>query len=135
LVAALALGAAGVLLGTRFVATRESMAPMFWKEAILRASGGATGVTAAFTGLPARLLRSRFAADYDASGAPVLPGLLQSSLQQDIWAKAVKDGNRDYFPMYAGQSAGIIRDLPGAADVVDAIVREARTVVERLGKK
>ena len=91
-------------------------------------------MTTAFTGLPARLIRTRFAADYDASGAPVLPGLLQSSLQQDIWAKAAEEGNSDYFPMYAGQSAGIIRDLPGAADVVEAIVREARAVVERLGR-
>ena len=132
LVAALALGAAGVLLGTRFVATRESMAPMFWKEAISRASGSATAVTSAFTGLPARLIQSRFAADYEASGAPVLPGLLQASLQQDIWAKANRDGNGEYFPMYAGQSAGVIHDLPGAADVVAAIVREARAVVGRL---
>src|SRR5205823_7759801 len=103
-----------------------------WKEAILRASGGATGMTTAFTGLPARLIRTRFAADYDASGAPVLPGLLQSSLEQDIWANAASEGNVDYFPMYAGESAAIIRDLPGAAEVVDAIVREARAVLTRL---
>ena len=35
LVAALALGAVGILLGTRFVATRESMAPEFWKKSLL----------------------------------------------------------------------------------------------------
>ena len=75
LVAARALGAAGVLMGTRFVATRESMAPDFWKQAILRATSDATAVTSAFSGLPARLLRTRFAADYESSGAPTLPGL------------------------------------------------------------
>jgi nitronate monooxygenase len=132
LVAARALGAAGVLMGTRFVATRESMAPLFWKEAILKASSGATEVTRAFTGLPARLLHTRFAADYDASGAAVLPGLLQASLQQDIWAKAAGEQNADYFPMYAGQSVGVIRDLPGAADVVAAIVKEANAILGRL---
>jgi nitronate monooxygenase len=132
LVAARALGADGVLMGTRFVATRESMAPPFWKEAILKASSGGTDVTRAFTGLPARLLRTRFAADYDASGAAVLPGLLQAALQQDIWAKAARDENGDYFPMYAGQSVGVIRDLPGAADVVAAIVREADAVLRTL---
>jgi nitronate monooxygenase len=133
LVAARALGAEGVLMGTRFVATRESMAPLFWKEALLKATSGATGITRAFTGLPARLLHTRFAADYDASGAAVLPGLLQSSLQQDIWAKAARDQNADYFPMYAGQSVGLIRDLPGAADVVAAIVKEADAVIAQLG--
>src|SRR5438067_9009530 len=57
LVAALALGAAGVLMGTRFVATRESMAPEFWKRRILESASDATVVTTAFTGLPARVLR------------------------------------------------------------------------------
>ena len=132
LVAARALGADGVLLGTRFVATRESLAPDFWKQAILRSTSDATAVTTAFTGLPARLLRTRFAADYQSTGAPTLPGLLQAALQQDIWAKAASDGNGDYFPMYAGQSVGVIRDLPGAADVVAAIMDEARAVLTRL---
>src|SRR5204862_1973970 len=64
LVAALALGAQGVLLGTRFVATRESMAPEFWKQAILRSPSHATTVTRVFTGLPARVIRSRFQQEY-----------------------------------------------------------------------
>ena len=132
LVAAQALGAAGVLMGTRFVATRESMAPQFWKASILNASSDATSVTTAFTGLPARLLRGRFADEYAASQAPVLPGLLQAALQQDVWAKAAGDSNADYFPMYAGQSVGIIHNLPGAAEVVDAIADEARQVRDRL---
>ena len=54
LAAALALGAAGVLMGTRFVATKESMAPDFWKRRIVESASDATIVTAAFTGLPAR---------------------------------------------------------------------------------
>src|SRR5437763_3707892 len=52
LVAALALGAAGVLMGTRFVATRESMAPEFWKRRILESASDGTVVPTAFTGLP-----------------------------------------------------------------------------------
>jgi len=132
LVAALALGAAGVLLGTRFVATRESMAPDFWKRAILSASGGDTTTTRAFTGLQARVLKNKFAQDYDGSGAPVLPGLLQAALEQDIWAAAARAGNAEYFPLYAGQSAGIVHDLPSAADVVASIVREAQVVTRGL---
>ena len=110
------------------------MAPAFWKEAILRSTSDATILTTAFTGLPARLLRSRMAADYEASGAPVLPGLLQSSLQQDIWSKAAADHNPDYFPLYAGQSVGLTRGLPSAAEVVDAIVSEANDVVRGLAE-
>jgi nitronate monooxygenase len=129
LAAALALGASGVLMGTRFVATRESMAPDFWKHRIVESASDATIVTTAFTGLPARVLRSRFADDYAVSGAPVLPGLLQAGLEQDIWAAAARARNPDYMPLYAGQSVGLIADLPSASDVVRAIVREASTVL------
>jgi len=127
-IAALALGASGVLMGTRFVATRESTAPEFWKQRILRASSDATVVTTAFTGLAARVLRSKMTDAYASSGAPVLPGLLQSSLQQDIWGKALTAQDGEYYPLYAGQSVGIIHDVPPAADVVAAIVKEARDV-------
>jgi nitronate monooxygenase len=134
LVAACALGAAGVLLGTRFVATRESMAPDFWKQAILRSASDDTTVTRAFTGLPARVLRNRFQQEYDASQAPVLPGLLQASLEQDIWVAAARANKPDYFPLYAGQSVGVIHDLPSAADVVAAIAKEADDVLQRLSR-
>ena len=133
LVAALALGASGVLLGTRFVATKESLAPDFWKRAILESSSDKTTVTRSFTGLPARVLRNRFQHDYEEASAPVLPGLLQSALEQDIWTAAAESGNADYFPLYAGQSVGVIRDLPSAADVVRSIVEEAKTIAKELG--
>jgi nitronate monooxygenase len=132
LVAALALGASGILLGTRFVATRESMAPEFWKRAILAASSDTTTVTRAFTGLPARVVRNKFQQEYEQSHAPVLPGLLQASLEQEMWIAAAKANKPDYFPLYAGQSVGVIRDLPSAADVVTSIVREAATIIGRL---
>jgi len=133
LAAALALGAAGVLMGTRFVATRESLAPDFWKCRIVESSSDATTITTAFTGLPARVLRSRFVDEYAESRAPVLPGLLQAALEQDIWAEATRSGNADYVPLYAGQSVGLIDDLPGAADIVVAIAREAEEQLARLG--
>ncbi|HUG37628.1 MAG TPA: nitronate monooxygenase [Candidatus Limnocylindrales bacterium] len=135
LVAALALGAAGVLLGTRFVATRESQSPEFWKKALLERDGDDTVVTDAFTGLYARTLRNTFNTEYGATGAPVLPPLVQSRAAQDIYAKAVAEQDGEYFPMYAGQGVGLIRDLPGAGDVVHAIVREARAVLEALPRR
>jgi len=73
LVAALALGARGVLMGTRFLATRESMAFATFKKALLEESGDATIVTDVFTGRYARVLRNTFAENNARSGAPVLP--------------------------------------------------------------
>ena len=90
-----------MLLGTRFVATRESMAPEFYKKNLLEREADATIVTDAFTGQWARALRNTFAVEYRASGAPTLPSLLQSSAAQDIFAAAVKRQDGEHFPMYS----------------------------------
>jgi len=135
LVAALALGAAGVLFGTRFVATREAAAPGFWKTLLLERGDGATVVTAAVTGLHARYLRNAFCDEYDASGAPVLPALVQSAAAADIFAAASARQDPGHFPMPSGESLGLIHDLPGAGEVVQAIVREARDVLAGLPRR
>ena len=134
LVAALALGAHGVLLGTRFVATRESTAPEFYKKSLLERDADATMVTDAFTGQWARALRNTFAVEYRAAGAPTLPSLLQAGAAADISAAAVKKQDGEYFPMFSGQSVGLVHNIPGAAEVVESVIREAREVLARLGR-
>ena len=135
LAAALALGAVGILLGTRFVATRESMAPEFWKKSLLEREGDDTTITDAFSGLWLRTLRNTYTARYQTSGAPVLPPLLQTRAAQDIVEEARRRGEGEYFPMLAGQGVGLIRDLPGAGEVVETIVREARAVLTGLPRR
>ena len=135
MVAALALGAVGVLLGTRFVATRESMAPEFWKKSLLERDGDDTTVTDAVSGLWLRTLRNTYTADYQASGAPVLPPLLQAGAAQDVFEAARRRADGEYFPMLSGQGVGLVRDLPGAGEVVETIVREARVVLAGLPRR
>ena len=108
--AALALGASGALIGTRFIATRESGAPDFYKQALLKADSDATTVTDKFTGMYARVLRNEFT----------------------IVKATTEKGSGEYCPMYAGQGVGSLRDLPRAADVVQSLVREARAVITGL---
>ena len=114
LAAALVLGASGILMGTRFVATRESMALEMYKKAILERSGDATTLTDAFSGRYARALRNAFTDGYAMSGAPVLPFFWQLFAASDIYQAAAAQGNPDYFPMWAGQSVGLIHDLPSS---------------------
>jgi len=130
LVAALALGAAGVMLGTRFIATRESIAPEFFKKAVIGAGAGDTVVSAAFTGLPMRTLGNAFTSEY--GDAPVLPPMLQSNVAEDIFRAAGQRGDAAYFPMPAGESAGLITDLPSAASVVETIAAEAARIAASL---
>jgi len=130
LVAALALGAAGAMLGTRFIATRESTAPDFFKTSVVEAGPGDTEVSAAFTGLPMRVLRNAFTTAY--GDAPVLPPMLQSGAAEDIFKAAAARSDPRYASMPAGESAGLISDLPSAADVVRRIVEEAEHVMSAL---
>ncbi|HTO14048.1 MAG TPA: nitronate monooxygenase family protein [Candidatus Binatia bacterium] len=134
LVAALALGAAGVLLGTRFVATRESTAPEFQKKTLLERESDATVVTDAVTGLWARYLRNTYTTEYGASGAPVFPALLQQRAAQDIFGHGAKQSDPAWYPMATGQSVGLIRDLPGAGEVVETIARDARAILDGLAR-
>jgi nitronate monooxygenase len=127
LLAVLALGAGGVMLGTRFVTTRESMAPEAWKR-----DSSETTLTNAFTGLYGRVVRNTFADEYAASGTPPLPPLIHYHAAQDIYSAASSKGDGGYFPLYSGQGLGLIHDLPGAAEVVARIVEEARAAMAGL---
>jgi nitronate monooxygenase len=130
LAAALALGASGVLMGTRFVATRESAAPDFYKQALVERDSDATTITDAFTGLYARALRNAFTEEYQASGAPVIP-VVQQALMADIASASAQRESGNFYPMYAGQGLGMIRDVPAAASVVQNVIAEAeRTLAE-----
>ena len=131
-VAALALGASGVMIGTRFAATRESMAPEMYKKAMVESAGDATTITDAFSGRFARVLRNEFTQRYAASRAPVLPYLWQGSAAGDIHQEAAAQGVRDYFPLWAGQSVGLVHNLPDAAEVLETIVGEARRLLVEL---
>ncbi|PYM14101.1 MAG: nitronate monooxygenase [Candidatus Rokuibacteriota bacterium] len=135
LVAALALGATGVLLGTRFVASREATVPEFWKKALLEHESDATAITDVFTGLWARALRNTMSEEYRTSGAPVLPPLVQRAAAFDVYAASAKQQNREYYPMFSGQSVGLIHDLPGAGEVVATIMREAQDVLAALPRR
>jgi nitronate monooxygenase len=131
LVAALALGARGVLMGTRFLATRESMAFATFKKAVLEESGDATIVTDVFTGRYARVLRNTFAENYARSGAPVLPFPWHYLAAADIYREAAAKDNRDHFPLVAGQSVGLVNNLPTAAEVMETIIQEAQAVLQK----
>ena len=123
--AALTLGASGVLVGTRFVASREGRAPDFYKEALTRRDSDSTVVTDAYSGLYARLLRNRFIDEYTASGAPVLSGYLQGSAAGDVVRAAAERRDAEHYPMWAGQGVGMIRDVPAAGEIVAQLVQQS----------
>jgi nitronate monooxygenase len=132
LVAVLALGAQGAQIGTRFVATQESMVADFRKKAVLEAESDAPLLTDVVSGLWARYLGRAYITAYEATGAPVLPAQVQNRFAQDIFDDANKRQQPEWFPLATGQSAGLIRDLPRAAEIVERIMREAENVLTHL---
>lgn len=129
LVAALALGASGVLVGTRFIATTESGAPMFHKQALVDGDSDQTTLSDAFTGHYARFLSNTFIEEFRQSGATPLPPVLQQMAARDVIEAAGRQGNASYFPLYAGQGVGMIDHVPGAGAIVRSIIDEARATI------
>ena len=92
LAAALMLGASGALMGTRFIATTESGAPPFYKQALVEADSDHTTLSDAFTGHYARFLRNDYIEEYRTSGAAVFPAVIQQLAARDIMEAAAKTG-------------------------------------------
>lgn len=134
LVAALALGAAGVQMGTRFLLARESAAHPVYRRRLLEATETDTVVTRVFTGRPARGLRNRFVEEYLSAGSEPLAWPLQRAAAGDIYAAAQAADDGDYSPLLAGQGLRMLEEEgQGAAGIVEEVVAEAVAVLSRLG--
>lgn len=134
LMASLMLGVEGVLMGTKFIASKESAAPEFYKQALMNKDSDSTTITNVFTGLYARVLRNAFSQEYK-TGTPVFPPLIQQAAISDITKASAEQNSGDYYPMYAGQGVGLIKQIPGSAQIVQTIIAEARELLASLPEK
>jgi nitronate monooxygenase len=123
LVAALALGASGAQIGTRFLLARESGAHSSYRRRLLSASETGTVVTRVFTGRPARALRNRFVEEY--AGSEPLAWPLQGVAAGDIYAASQARDDGDYSPLFAGQGLRMLDKEQGADEIVEEIVTRA----------
>jgi nitronate monooxygenase len=132
LVAALALGAAGAQLGTRFLLSHESGAFPAYQERLLAAAETDTVVTRVFTGRPARSVRNYFIEEHLRSGPEPLFWPLQRMAANDIYNEAASRGEADLTPLLAGQGLRMLDGVKGAAEIVRELVEEAGSVLSRL---
>jgi nitronate monooxygenase len=130
-VAAHALGAAGVQMGTAFLLCDESGAAEAYKAALLAARDDRTTLTRVFSGRPARGLVNRFIADVEAAGVDALPFPLQNALTRPMRTAAAARGDAGAMSLWAGQAAALGRRRP-AADLVGELVRECARLVRDL---
>jgi enoyl-[acyl-carrier protein] reductase II len=137
LAAALALGAHGVWLGTRFIATPEAHAGQLYREAILAARDEDTVRTRCYTGKPLRALKNAYIDDWEGRPNDIQQFPMQAMLS--VQANAMGgligqteglDPARSCFAM--GQSAGGVDAILPAGEIVRTIVAQAQAVIAKL---
>ena len=137
LAAALAFGAAGVLMGTRFLASQESPATADHKQAIVNAGLGDTIPTLVWDilwgedwpgGIRTQSLRNAMTDRWDGKEDDLRAGL-DAVLAEFAAAEARKDTS--LIPLLAGVGAARIRDILPAADIVRTVVRDAEEILKR----
>jgi nitronate monooxygenase len=121
--ASMMLGAAGVQLGTAFLATPESGAPAAHKAAVLNATDDSTSVSPVYSGRAARGVINRLGRELAPHAAELPPYPLQNSLTRDLRAAAARAGNAELMSLWAGQGTRLATDLP-AAEVFRRLARE-----------
>ena len=135
LVAALALGACGVWVGTRFVATKEAFGHDNYKRKIVESTEEGTVVTRAFTGKDCRVIKNRYAEQWEDRQGELKPFPCQMMVDSAKMDAAVSHGQTDLGIMPAGQISGAIHEVKSAGDVVREMMEEAEEVLARLAEK
>jgi nitronate monooxygenase len=127
--AALALGAGGVQIGTAFLFCPEARVAPAHRHVLDAAQDTDTRLTRAFSGRPARAMRTRYTEA--ARGRPVAPFPLMYALSAPLSATGDEERNRDFRLLLAGQAGRLGRRM-AAADPVRTLDREARAALARL---
>lgn len=141
LASALALGAAGIELGTRFVAVQESNAHPNYQQALVEASETDTLIIERSLGRPARVLKGELATKMlqieaeleqaQASADERLQRLLPL-IKGSVNRRAAVDGQLAEGFIWAGQVAGLIHDIPSTQELLERMVREAWEITRKM---
>lgn len=130
IVAALALGAGAVQMGTAFLLADEAGAAEAHKATLAVRTEVPTRVTTAFSGRPARGVPNDFMDEVDRSG-DVVDFPVQNRLTRAMRRAASARGRTDLMSLWSGQAAGLGRRLP-ARELVEALSAETRAVLANL---
>lgn len=132
LLAAYALGACGVQVGTILLGSEECPIHQNYKEAVLKAKDTSTTVTGRIGGTPVRILKNKMAKEYikkERQGASMeeLEVYTLGSLR-----KAVFDGNVDEGSLMAGQVAGMVKQIKPVKDILEGLISECQEAYQKL---
>jgi len=132
-VAALALGAEGVLMGTRFLASKESNIHPKLKEWFLTLTEADTMIVLRSINNPGRVARTAFAQkilEMEEKGATFEE--LLPLMRGDRRGHAHETGDTSDALILLGQGVGLIHDIPSAGEIIQGIISEAKVIMQRL---
>jgi enoyl-[acyl-carrier protein] reductase II len=137
LAAALSLGAVGVWMGTRFIASQEAHAGQMYRDVIVEATDEDTVRTKSYSGKPMRVKKNPYVADWESRADEIQPFPQQAILSSRAGVMGGIGGqtegldiDRSAFAM--GQSAGGVHDVLPAAEIVARIMAEAEASIDRV---
>ena len=132
LLAALALGAEGVWMGSRFVASVEAFAHVNYKNKIIEIDEEGTIITRCHSGKPCRVIRNKFTDSWVGRENEIEPFPLQSMKVGFPLAEVARyEGKIDDGGLACGQSAGLITSIKPAAQIVRDVMTEAQSALEQ----
>jgi enoyl-[acyl-carrier protein] reductase II len=129
MVAAFALGAEAVEIGTRFVATTECAVPSFFKERVCTASSDETFILGKKE-MPIRILRNKATAAVENMQEAEADAFLKQSGDASY---VTEGGNRENATMPCGQSVGVVKKIMGLDEVFVELIEQAVCISGRLG--
>ena len=132
LVAALALGAKGVQIGTRFICSLECNVHPAYQQKVLKASDRDTVVCGVPTGHPVRVIHNKFSRQYLKIEKTASRDELEE-LGRGRYPAAAVDGDVEEGSVLAGQICGLVNEIKGASEIVAQIIAEAVEVKKRIG--
>ena len=137
LAAALSLGAVGVWMGTRFIASKEAHAGELYRETILEASDEDTIRTRSYSGKPMRVKKNPYVEDWEKRPQDIQPFPMQAMISHNAGVMGGIGGqiegldpDKSCFAM--GQSAGGVREVLPAGEIVRRIMAEAEVAIDRV---
>jgi nitronate monooxygenase len=129
--AAMALGAAGVQIGTAFLTTAETGVAPPHVEALLAADGSETAMTRAFSGRPARGIVNRYMRELGPHEENLPDFPLMNTLTAPLRKASAAAGSQDFLALWSGQGVGLSQ-RGTVAELVERLVDEARAAMRRL---
>ncbi len=130
--AALALGAEGVQMGTRFILSEECTVHPNYKQALLKAKDRDTVVTGLSTGHPTRVVKNRLAREFALKEKQGVSAEELEELGSGKLYAAAREGDVVGGSVMAGQICGLIKDIKPVGKVIKDIIEEARMISQSL---